>query len=47
MAVPVPPAEAAHPAVHAESSVPLRPGHMDEAFDELDELGPGRGGTAT
>ncbi|HYO44297.1 MAG TPA: AzlC family ABC transporter permease [Candidatus Limnocylindrales bacterium] len=38
MAVPVPPAEAAHPAVHAESPVPLRPGHMDDAFVELEAL---------
>lgn len=37
MAVPVPPREA-HAAVHAESSVPLRPSHMDEAFEELEEL---------
>lgn len=36
IAVPVTPAE--QPAFHAESSVPLRPGHMDEAFDELDSL---------
>ena len=26
--------------VHAESSVPLRPGHMDEAFEELEEVPP-------
>ncbi len=36
MAVPV---DAAAPAIHAESSVPLRPSHMDEAFEELEELG--------
>jgi hypothetical protein len=38
MAVPVPAAEAAHQVIHAESSLPLRPGHMDDAFEELDEV---------
>jgi 4-azaleucine resistance transporter AzlC len=42
MAVPVPLAAAA-PAIHAESSVPLRPSHMDEAFEELEELGDSEG----
>jgi len=40
MAMPVPPTGAVHPPVHAESSVPLRPGHMDDAFEALEEVGP-------
>jgi hypothetical protein len=41
MAVPVPPPQApVLPAVHAEASVPLRPSHMDEAFEELDAVPP-------
>jgi predicted branched-subunit amino acid permease len=51
MAMPVPSAKATHPAVHAESSLPLRPSHMDEAFDALDEVPPDDpvvpGGTAS
>ena len=37
MAVPLPATEPVG-GIHAESSVPLAAGHMDEAFEELEQL---------
>jgi 4-azaleucine resistance transporter AzlC len=37
------PAPVRHQGIHAESSVPLAPSHMDDAFEELDSDGSGAG----